>query len=304
MKTKVMLFFPHLNKIGGVEAEMIKFCKRHHKRYDITIGYDLKSDKRMIERLSEYAKVEQQDVFIETEVFIQCTMYAIRPHFIECKKKILWVHCIPFIYPNSIIEDKNYMKDVSKVVCVSDYCTDLCKKAGFDAITIHNDFDVDEIREKANEYETPKYDYCYVGRLSTEKGTHRIQKLAKHNRQKKIVVVGCPYEQNDLMMMQLDQPNITLVGAKENPYPYMKNSKFTVLLSNYESWGNVITESLIIGTPVIVTNFDTAKEQIQDGVNGWIVERTNTTFDKIKPLEIEPYDYKSEWEKWIDVIGE
>lgn len=304
MKTKLMLFFPHLNKIGGIEAEMIKFCKRHHKRYDITIGYDLDSDKRMIERLSEYAKVEKQDVLIQTEVFIQCTMYAIKPHLIECEKKILWVHCIPYIYPNSILEDKDFMKDVYKVVCVSDYCTDLVKKAGYNAITIHNDFDIEEIREKAKEYETPKYDYCYVGRLSTEKGTHRIQKLAKADRQKKIVIVGCAYEQNEMMMMQLNQPNITLVGAKENPYPYMKNSKFTLLLSNYESWGNVITESLIIGTPVIVTNFDTAKEQIQDGVNGWIIEKDRTTFEKIKPLTIEPYDYKSEWEKWIEIIGE
>jgi len=270
----------------------------------ITIGYDLDSNKRMIERLSEYATVEKQDTLIQTDVFIQCTMYPVKGHFIESKKKILWVHCIPFVYPDSILEDKEFVADVDKVVCVSDYCTNLVKKAGYEAITIHNDFDVDFIRAKANEYITEEYDYCYVGRLSTEKGTHRIQKLAKANRQKKIAVVGCGYEHNELMMMQLNQPNITLVGAKENPYPYMKNSKFTLLLSNYESWGNVITESLIIGTPVIATNFDTATEQITDGVNGWIIEKDSTTFEKIKPITIEPYNYKSNWEKWIEIIDE
>jgi glycosyltransferase involved in cell wall biosynthesis len=301
---RIMLFFPHLNKIGGVEAEMLKFCKRFHKEYDITIGYDLPSDERMIERLSEYAKVEKQDVYIETDIFIQMTMYPIKAHFIETKKTILWVHCIPFIYPNSILEDKEFMKTVDNVVCVSDYCTDICKKAGYKAITIHNDFEIDYIRNKANEYYTPHYDYCYVGRLSTEKGTHRIQRLAKANRQKKIVVVGVGYEQNALMMMQLNQPNITLVGAKENPYPYMKNSDFTLLLSNYESWGNVITESLIIGTPVIVTDFDAAHEQIKDGVNGYILDMINPDFNKIKPLKIEPLDYKSEYEKWIKIIEE
>jgi glycosyltransferase involved in cell wall biosynthesis len=304
-KTRVMLFFPHLNKIGGVESCFLNFCKRFNKIYDITIGYDVESDKDMIKQLSKYAKVEKQDVFIETDVFIQGTMYPTGAHFIECKKKGLWVHCIPFIYPNSIIENKEFMQDIDFIVCVSDYCTKLVQDYGYkQAITIHNDFNVEEIRELANAYETPKYDYCYVGRLSTEKGMHRIPKLARKDREKKIVIVGCPYEQNELMDMMLDQPNIIRVGAKENPYPYMKNSKFTILLSNFESWGNVITESLIIGTPVITTDFDTAKEQIQDGVNGYILNMDMKNIDKIKPLKIEQLDYKCNWEKWIEIIGE
>lgn len=300
-----MLFFPHLNKIGGVESCFLSFCKRFNQIYDITIGYDMESNEDMIKILSQYAKVEKQDVFIETDVFIQATMYPIKPHFIEYKKKGLWVHCIPFIYPNSVITDKEFMKDVDFIVCVSDYCTKLIQDYGYkQAMTIHNDFDVEQIRKLADEYETPQYDYCYVGRLSTEKGIHRIPKLARKDRKKKIVIVGCPYEQNELMDMMLDQPNIIRVGAKENPYPYMKNSKFTILPSNFESWGNVITESLIIGTPVITTNFDTAIEQIQDGVNGWIIDKSMKNTDKIKPLTIKPYDFIGDWNKWQDILGE
>ena len=115
------------------------------------------------------------------------------------------------------------MQDIDFIVCVSDYCAKLIQDYGYkQAITIHNDFNVEEIRELANAYDTPKYDYCYVGRLSTEKGINRIPKLARQDRQKKIVIVGCPYEQGELMDMMLNQSNITRVGAKENPYPYMK----------------------------------------------------------------------------------
>lgn len=302
-KKKVMLFFPHLNKIGGVESCFINFCKRFKDEFDITVGYDVRSDCNMLKQLREYAKVEKQGTLIKTDIFIQATMYPLHAHLIECDKKILWVHCIPFIYPNSIIESKEFMKDVSSIVCVSDYCTKIVKDYGYEqAITINNDFNVEEIREKSVEIKTPEYDYCYVGRLSTEKGIHRLQRLAKHDRSKKIVIVGCPYEQNALMDMMLDQPNIVRVGAKANPFPYMKNSKFTILLSNFESWGNVITESLIIGTPVITTDFDVAKEQVQDGVNGWMLDMKMKTMDKIQPLKIKPNDYKSNWEKWLEII--
>lgn len=301
-KKRVMLFFPHLNKIGGVESCMLQFCERFHNDYDITIGYDMKSDKGMIKRLSKYAKVEKQDTYIETDVFIQCTMYEVKSHFIDAKKIMLWVHCIPFIYPNSILENKEFMKLVDEVVCVSEYTKSVCESKGIKAKVIYNDFDVEAIRQQANEYQTKEYDYCYVGRLSTEKGIHRLPKIAKKNRQKKMVIVGCPYEQTELMEAMLDQYNIERVGNKDNPYPYMKNSKFVIVPSNFESWGNVITEALIIGTPVIATDFPTAHEQIQDGVNGYIIRMDLNDIDRIRPLTIQPQQPKSNYEEWKKII--
>ena len=128
------------------------------------------------------------------------------------------------------------------------------------------------------------------------------KKLARADRNKQIAVVGCPYEQTELMDMILDQPNIDRIGSKENPFPYMKNSDFIIVLSDFESWGNSITESLIIGTPVIATNFDTAHEQIKDGINGWILNKNMKELEKIKELTIEPYDFKSNWEDWLNII--
>ena len=120
-----MLFFPHINKIGGVESCLLQFCKRFKDTYDITVGYDIKSDEGKIKELKQYAKVEQQETFIKTDIFIQCTMYPVHGHLIEADKTILWVHCIPFIYPNSVIENKEFMKTVDNVVCVSEYCKNL-----------------------------------------------------------------------------------------------------------------------------------------------------------------------------------
>lgn len=58
------------------------------------------------------------------------------------------------------------------------------------------------------------------------------------------------------------------LGAKENPYPYMKASDMVAVLSDYESWSMVITEAKILGIPVIATKTSGATEQIIDGETG------------------------------------
>jgi len=45
-----------------------------------------------------------------------------------------------------------------------------------------------------------------------------------------------------------------------------------VLLSHYEGLPNVIYESLLAGTPVFATGVGGIPEQVQEGVNGWLVE--------------------------------
>ena len=45
--------------------------------------------------------------------------------------------------------------------------------------------------------------------------------------------------------------SVHLVGLKENPYPYMKNSLFTVCSSNTEGLPVVCMESLLLGRPVV-----------------------------------------------------
>ena len=57
---------------------------------------------------------------------------------------------------------------------------------------------------------------------------------------------------------------VEFLGYKENPFPYMKNADYLVQLSDDESWCNSITEAKSVGTPIIVTNFESAKEQVID----------------------------------------
>lgn len=63
-----------------------------------------------------------------------------------------------------------------------------------------------------------------------------------------------------------------LIGARENPYKYMKMADVVAVLSDFESWSLVITEAKILGIPVIATKTSGALEQIEDRKTGILTE--------------------------------
>ena len=71
------------------------------------------------------------------------------------------------------------------------------------------------------------------------------------------------------------QENVIILGKKENPYPYLKECDVYIQPSRYE--GNAVTvhEAQLLGKPVIITDYPTAKSQLQDGVDGYIVPLDN-----------------------------
>lgn len=72
--------------------------------------------------------------------------------------------------------------------------------------------------------------------------------------------------------------DVILLGKRANPYPYFKACDIYVQPSRYE--GNPVTvhEALALGKPVVVSDFPTAGDVIDDGVNGVIVPMDNAGF--------------------------
>jgi len=63
----------------------------------------------------------------------------------------------------------------------------------------------------------------------------------------------------------------TLLGFRENPYPYMAKADMYVQTSLYEGWGLTLIEATLLQKPVVTTNFPTSYQIIKEGVNGYIV---------------------------------
>ena len=71
------------------------------------------------------------------------------------------------------------------------------------------------------------------------------------------------------------QDYVIILGKKSNPYPYIKACDIYVQPSRYEGKSVTVREAQMLCKPVVVTNYPTAKSQIQDGIDGKIVPLDN-----------------------------
>ena len=71
------------------------------------------------------------------------------------------------------------------------------------------------------------------------------------------------------------EDNVILLGKRPNPYPYFKACDIYVQPSRFEGNAVTVREAQILGKPVIITDYPTARDQITDGEDGIIVPLDN-----------------------------
>lgn len=88
-----------------------------------------------------------------------------------------------------------------------------------------------------------------------------------------------PVEEEQKIRENLKQEDVeeyvSILGKRENPYPYINACDLYVQPSRYEGKSITVREAQILGKPVAVTAYPTAASQIQDGVDGVIVPFDN-----------------------------
>lgn len=152
-----------------------------------------------------------------------------------------------------------------------------------DARVVYNPVDVPRIRDKAVESVPERPDgtvlFCASGRLVPQKGFDRLvtacRYLAREGFSFHLWILGEGPERETLETMIAEgnlQDRITLLGHRENPYPYVKAADWLVCSSRSEGYSTVISESLILGTPVAATLCSGVREQLGDGEFGLVAE--------------------------------
>ena len=129
------------------------------------------------------------------------------------------------------------------------------------------------------EFQRGKFEIVTVGRLEYEKGIDiaimAARQLKDNGVEFKWHVYGKGAQENELqtLIKRLDlQQEFLLEGVVKNPYQYMVNADVIVQSSRYEGKSIVLDEAKILGCPIVVTNYPSAKDQIVDGTNGLVVE--------------------------------
>ena len=131
-----------------------------------------------------------------------------------------------------------------------------------------------------------------VGRLSEEKCQILIPKLVKRlvddNFNIKWYCIGDGESRKEIENM-IEQFNIhkelILLGTQSNPYSFIKNSDIYVQTSKHEGYCITLAEAKLLAKPIITTDFVGAREQIENGKNGIIVNFSeDELYESIKKL--------------------
>lgn len=117
-----------------------------------------------------------------------------------------------------------------------------------------------------------------IGRLEFPKGyelaIEAAYKLKKMKIKFKWYVLGEGTLEKNLRILvkqrELEEEFIFL-GVDVNPYPYIKECDIYVQTSRFEGKPIAISEAKILKKPIVVTNFPTVFSQIENGINGLIV---------------------------------
>lgn len=120
--------------------------------------------------------------------------------------------------------------------------------------------------------------FCTVARFSYPKAIDRAVYICKELIDKGLniywYIIG--YGSDETMIREKIketqmEKRFVLIGKKENPYPYIKATDFYIQPSRYEGKAVTVREAQILEKPVVITNYPTAKSQLNNGMDGVIV---------------------------------
>lgn len=212
-------------------------------------------------------------------------------------KKIAWVHVdlvtwnrVEGVFKN-LDHHKNAYSKFHEVLCVSKIVKDgVEKKYGVkNAKVIYNPINREKILKLSNEKiddikPTNKFKLISVGRLSEEKGYDRLLKVFKQLDDEGfdlgLTIVGSGEKYNELTNY-IEQNNLKdkvfLLGYRDNPYKYVKNSDLFVCSSISEGFSLVIGEAMAVGIPVISVECPGPNEVIGFGEYGMLVNNDESS---------------------------
>ncbi|HZH58308.1 MAG TPA: glycosyltransferase [Metabacillus sp.] len=209
---------------------------------------------------------------------------------VKAKVKLGWSHTdyYTIVNPDKELDEKMWKK-LDYIVNVSHDCEDsflrVFPNLKSKTIVIENIISSTFVREQSKiniENEMPddgSIKICSVGRFSNQKGFDMAVLACKELVQKgydiKWYVVGYGGEEEYIKQLIVEHKmtdRFILLGKKINPYPYIKKCDIYCQPSRYEGKAVTVREAQILAKPVVITNFPTAKSQLEDGIDGFICD--------------------------------
>ncbi|GHT14606.1 glycosyl transferase [Bacteroidia bacterium] len=183
-------------------------------------------------------------------------------------------------------------------ICPSRFMYDKMIQGGFNPeklCILPNCADIDKAKRENYCYKEDYY--CYLGRISHEKGVETLVNAAKQLPYHLKIIGGGPLKEI-LEEKSKEYSNIEFLGYKywEDIKEIVGKARFTVIPSEwYENYPLSIIESLCLGTPVLGANIGGIPEMIEEGKTGMLFESRNVENLRDKIQEIVAFDFDYKW---------
>ena len=200
---------------------------------------------------------------------------------VNAKRKISFIHTDYSKIKPDVKFDMEYFGKVDCVVGISNKCVEILKET-FPEMSdkiklLPNLISTKSIERQAKQFYPNEYSEAAdviilsIGRLTELKGFDMAIESAYLLKNKGIkfswFILGQGELKKDLeeLIKKYDvQDCVKLLGTRNNPYPYIKYATIVVQTSRYEGKSMVLDEAKILSKPIVVTNYDTVKDQIND----------------------------------------
>lgn len=204
------------------------------------------------------------------------------------KNKIGWIHTDLEKLQLDFDNDKYYFEKLNHIVTVSDGLTERLQirlpELSTKIVTIENIISSKVINELSKEsidfeFDASFFNIIYVGRIAKEKGLfmglEALKILIEKGHQVRWYLIG-DGDQKEALLNEAERFGIAshlfFLGLKSNPYAYISNATAFLLPSFFEGKSISLEEAKLLHKPIVVTNFSSAKDQIDNGVTGLIAD--------------------------------
>lgn len=245
--------------------------------------------------LTYYCKKSTGFLPVISEEHYDIALSFLAPHYFarykaKAKKYIAWIHTDYTALDIDVKLEEKMWSAYDYIAAVSRECGDAFKKVfpklEGKVMEIENILSPNLVEQqaeaKAVTTEMPDEEgvikLCTVGRFSTAKAFDNAVRIGKilsnQGVRYKWYFIGYGGDEpiiRDLIRENELEEQIKILGMKTNPYPYMKACDLYIQPSRYEGKAVAVREAQILGKIPIITHFETAPSQLEDGIDGVIV---------------------------------
>ncbi|PSL40701.1 glycosyltransferase involved in cell wall biosynthesis [Planomicrobium soli] len=255
-----------------------------------------------------------QKIFLKDKYDIYISFHEPMIYFLRGAKgkKVSWIHAdytiidditeikqlgkrMSFLSKTILKKRVEALKNCDKIICVAETARKgFLNKFDIDeekVVVRYNPNDIERIKSLANnnqkiqeeiKYSKDVINFCAVGRLSHEKAFERLISITLKLKNEgylfhfNIIGDGPEYQKLEKAINDNNLNDyIHLIGYDANPYKYMSKSDFVICSSKFEAYSTVVTESIILGIPVIATECSGMAE-IFGHTNAGLITKNNT----------------------------